>query len=106
METVREISKCLQFCKDVIEKPILRSEVKSLKPRQQILCALILTTAHAMAQTPAAPPGGRGPRPAAYPQRPPAEPAALERGKALYGVNCNFCHGSGARGGEGGPNLL
>ncbi len=59
-----------------------------------------------MAQTPAAPPGGRGPRPAAYPQRPPADPAALERGKALYGVNCNFCHGSDARGGEGGPNLL
>lgn len=24
----------------------------------------------------------------------------------MYGVNCNFCHGSDARGGEGGPNLL
>jgi cytochrome c oxidase cbb3-type subunit 3 len=32
--------------------------------------------------------------------------AAVERGKALYGVHCNFCHGSDARGGEGGPNLL
>jgi cytochrome c oxidase cbb3-type subunit 3 len=30
----------------------------------------------------------------------------IERGKALYGVNCQFCHGSDARGGEGGPNLL
>jgi mono/diheme cytochrome c family protein len=30
----------------------------------------------------------------------------VDRGKALYGVNCNFCHGSDARGGEGGPNLL
>ena len=30
----------------------------------------------------------------------------VERGKALYGVNCAFCHGSDARGGEGGPNLL
>jgi cytochrome c oxidase cbb3-type subunit 3 len=30
----------------------------------------------------------------------------VERGKALYGVHCNFCHGSDARGGEGGPNLL
>ncbi|MCU1236944.1 MAG: cytochrome c, class [Candidatus Solibacter sp.] len=30
----------------------------------------------------------------------------VERGKALYGVNCSFCHGSDARGGEGGPNLL
>lgn len=45
-------------------------------------------------------------RPPAYPTRPPADPAALARGKAIYGVNCNFCHGSDARGGEGGPNLL
>jgi mono/diheme cytochrome c family protein len=45
-------------------------------------------------------------RPAAYPTRPPADPAALARGRSLYGVNCNFCHGSDARGGEGGPNLL
>jgi len=64
----------------------------------------------ANAQTPAAPAGGRGgrgaARPAAYPDRPPADPAVVERGKALYGVNCNFCHGSDARGGEGGPNLL
>jgi cytochrome c oxidase cbb3-type subunit 3 len=73
--------------------------------------------AFAFAQPPAAPaPGGGrgrgagapvgGGRPAAYPDRPPADPAALERGKALYGVQCNFCHGSDARGGEGGPNLL
>src|ERR1039457_3421675 len=46
--------------------------------------------------------GGR----TAFPQRPAADPAAAERGKALYGVHCNFCHGSDARGGEGGPNLL
>ena len=45
-------------------------------------------------------------RPPAYPSRPEADPAVLERGKALYGVHCNFCHGSDARGGEGGPNLL
>jgi cytochrome c oxidase cbb3-type subunit III len=64
-----------------------------------------------VAQAPA--PGGRGGRgaapavrPAAYPDRPPADPAVLERGKAIYGVQCNFCHGSDARGGEGGPNLL
>ncbi len=30
----------------------------------------------------------------------------IARGKALYGVNCQFCHGGDARGGEGGPNLL
>ncbi len=45
-------------------------------------------------------------RPAAYPTRPQAPADILARGKALYGVNCNFCHGSDARGGEGGPNLL
>src|SRR5438309_7870860 len=44
--------------------------------------------------------------PAAYPQRAPAEPSMVERGKALYGVNCSFCQGSDARGGDGGPNLL
>jgi cytochrome c oxidase cbb3-type subunit 3 len=62
----------------------------------------------------AAAPGARGGRGGgrggggggAYPQRPPADPAMVEKGKALYGVNCNFCHGSDARGGEGGPNLL
>src|SRR2546428_779271 len=54
--------------------------------------------------------GGRGgtitsPR-NAYPDRPPGDPAAIERGKALYGVNCQFCHGAdtrGSGGGRGGP---
>jgi cytochrome c oxidase cbb3-type subunit 3 len=38
--------------------------------------------------------------------RPPGDPAAIARGKQIYSVNCGFCHGSTARGGEGGPNLL
>jgi mono/diheme cytochrome c family protein len=38
--------------------------------------------------------------------RPAGDPAAIARGKQVFGVNCGFCHGSGARGGEGGPNLL
>jgi len=43
----------------------------------------------------------------AYPQRAPGDPAAIERGKALYGANCLFCHGADAKGGDGGgPNLL
>src|SRR5881396_4209188 len=56
--------------------------------------------------------GGRGGRGAAitprtaYPDRPPGDPAAIERGKALYGVNCQFCHGADTRGGDGGPSLL
>jgi cytochrome c oxidase cbb3-type subunit III len=38
--------------------------------------------------------------------RPAGDPAAIARGKQVYSVNCAFCHGSTARGGEGGPNLL
>ena len=73
---------------------------------------LILVAATAHAQPP--PGGGRGGRGAAappqrrqdYPVRPPGDPAAIERGKGLYGVNCQFCHGADTRGGDGGPSLL
>ena len=41
-----------------------------------------------------------------FPTRPPADPAAVERGKTLYGVNCAFCHGADTRGGDSGPSLL
>ena len=59
-------------------------------------------------------PAGRGEGPGriggsgigAYPARPPAEPAALDRGRAVYGTNCTFCHGADTRGGDGGPSLL
>jgi len=51
-------------------------------------------------------PPARPQRPPAFPQHAQADPAVIARGRALYGVNCNFCHGSDARGGEGGPNLL
>ncbi len=37
---------------------------------------------------------------------PPIDPAVLERGRGLYSVACAFCHGSEARGGETGPNLI
>src|SRR5262245_8166616 len=69
-------------------------------------------------QAPLSPPpagqagGGRGRGAAvtsprnAYPERPPENPEAVERGKALYGVNCQFCHGADIRGGDGGPSLL
>ncbi|HKV47347.1 MAG TPA: cytochrome c, partial [Candidatus Acidoferrales bacterium] len=35
-----------------------------------------------------------------------APPEKIAAGKTLYEVNCSFCHGADARGGEGGPNLL
>lgn len=38
---------------------------------------------------------------------PPGDPVQIARGKALYGVDCNGCHGADLRGGDlGGPNLL
>src|SRR5579871_3622050 len=63
------------------------------------------------AQTPTTPPGrggqggGGGGFANAFPQHK-ADPAAAERGKALYGANCTFCHGVDARGGSGGPSLI
>ena len=40
-------------------------------------------------------------------QRPPGDPAQIERGKASYGISCRGCHGADLRGGDmGGPNLL
>ena len=52
---------------------------------------------------------GRGRGPGTFPaqQRPPADPAIIERGRALYSVNCTACHGVDLRGGQlNGPNLL
>ncbi len=66
------------------------------------------------APAPQAPTTGepRGPRPqeqARFPsqQRPPADPAVVERGRGVYVGLCGACHGVDARGGQlGGPNLL
>ena len=58
---------------------------------------------------PAQPPGSppvRVARPPAYPVRTPADPAVVARGRQIFSANCSFCHGSDARGGEGGPNLV
>jgi cytochrome c oxidase cbb3-type subunit 3 len=66
----------------------------------------------------APPPPPQAPVPATQPQRgrgdtfpsqqrPPGDPDVIARGKALYGVNCTFCHGPDLRGGQlNGPNLL
>lgn len=45
-------------------------------------------------------------RSSAYPKRPPVPAAELAHGKQLFEANCSFCHGSDARGGETGPNLV
>jgi cytochrome c oxidase cbb3-type subunit III len=76
------------------------------------LFACLVVTGRLQAQQPP-PPGGRGGRGNvissprnAYPDRAPGDPAAVERGKALYSVNCAFCHGADTRGGDTGPSLL
>jgi cytochrome c oxidase cbb3-type subunit 3 len=55
--------------------------------------------------------GGQGQRPsqARFPahQRPPADPAVVARGKAVFAGSCGACHGADGRGGQlGGANLL
>jgi mono/diheme cytochrome c family protein len=79
-----------------------------------VAAALAVGMAIVHAQPPQQPPtGGRGGRGGtitsprnAYPERPPDDPEAVARGKALYGVNCQFCHGPDIRGGDSGPSLL
>jgi cytochrome c oxidase cbb3-type subunit III len=67
-----------------------------------VLAALTIVSGHLLAQ-------GRGGNPGVFPaqQRPPADPALIERGKGLYVTTCSACHGADLRGGGmGGPNLL
>jgi cytochrome c oxidase cbb3-type subunit III len=82
--------------------------------RTHALCALLIAFAASVASSAQQPPGrGAGPGPGRiggavgnYPARPPADPAALERGRGVYGTYCTFCHGADTRGGDGGPSLL
>lgn len=66
----------------------------------------VFATRCAAAETPVAPPMQRSQATPSNPLRSPADPTAVARGKKLFGANCAFCHGSNARGGEIGPNLL
>jgi cytochrome c oxidase cbb3-type subunit 3 len=61
------------------------------------------------AGAPQGPGGGRGRAGQGFPaqQRKLADPAVIERGNTLYGINCRLCHGADLRGGDmGGVNLL
>jgi cytochrome c oxidase cbb3-type subunit 3 len=48
---------------------------------------------------------GRGRETFPAQQRPPGDPAVVERGKTLFSIHCSGCHGPDLRGDEG-PNLL
>jgi mono/diheme cytochrome c family protein len=68
-----------------------------------IAILVIAAAIHTAAQSPDSAPQGAG----AFPARPPADKAAIGRGKVSYKTNCAYCHGEDARGGEnGGTNLL
>ena len=75
-----------------------------------IACATSPAAAQAPAQTPPRPglaaQGERGGRAPDYPERPPAPPEQVAHGQQIFRSNCSFCHGSDARGGEKGPNLV
>src|SRR2546430_360487 len=75
-----------------------------------IACAAAMSAAQSPAQVPVratpATPAGRGERAPDYPVRPPAPPEQVARGQQLFKSNCSFCHGSDARGGATGPNLV
>ncbi len=77
-----------------------------------LLSLLGLGTIALIAQQPQTPAPDKPPAPTeapfgnAYPTRPPADPAAVQQGRQIFSANCSFCHGSDARGGEGGPNLI
>ena len=75
--------------------------------------AAVLTSAMysgVVAQGPPAgggPGGGRGGQTFPNRQRQLADPAVIQRGNTLYGINCRLCHGADLRGGDlGGVNLL
>jgi cytochrome c oxidase cbb3-type subunit III len=66
---------------------------------------LLMVQLPAQAQKPPAPAQATQPR-TSYPVRVPGDPAKIEHGKQTFSANCSFCHGSDARGGETGPNLV
>jgi cytochrome c oxidase cbb3-type subunit 3 len=75
-----------------------------MRPTIRLAAAACVLALSILAGTAHAQPRG----PATFPaqQRPPGDPALIERGRVLYETSCRFCHGADLRGGDGGPNLL
>jgi cytochrome c oxidase cbb3-type subunit 3 len=72
-----------------------------------IVIATFLWTAESRAQArPRPTQAARPERAPDYPVRAPAPAAQVAHGQQLFRSNCSFCHGSDARGGETGPNLV
>ena len=90
---------------------LIQAPLAAKAPAQTNATTASQTAGQASPQTPQSPQVRGGvanappQRPVAYPDRPRASQEVLDRGKAVYGVSCAFCHGSDAGGGEVGPNL-
>jgi cytochrome c oxidase cbb3-type subunit 3 len=81
-----------------------------MRPTLAIAASLLSSGAALVAaQAPAPQPPPPQQRPGDFPahQRALADPAVIERGSTLYGIQCRLCHGPDLRGGDmGGVNLL
>src|SRR5215510_12859357 len=103
-----------QFCNRFLPEVCMRQHV--ILGAAGVLLSSIFLSAQGgppAGQPPAGQPpgGGRGGGRAgqSFPaqQRKLADPAVIERGSTLYGINCRLCHGADLRGGDmGGVNLL
>lgn len=68
-----------------------------------VVAGITMQLVHMAAQTPA----NRALATFPAQQRPPGDPVLIARGKTLYSISCQGCHGADLRGGDlGGPNLL
>jgi cytochrome c oxidase cbb3-type subunit III len=91
----------------------IRSKIAAASAALMLTAGIRLAAQNPPAQPPpgqGAPAGrGGGRQGQGFPsgQRKAADPAVVERGKTLYGVNCRLCHGGDLRGGDmGGVNLM
>ncbi|MEO7273241.1 MAG: cytochrome c [Vicinamibacterales bacterium] len=80
----------------------------SPKPLIALSFAILLAASPGFAQGRAGQPAPPiGPRPfVGPPDRPPVDPAAADRGRALYASECVTCHGPSARGTDNAPSLI
>ena len=76
-----------------------------IKPSGFVLILLSATTSFALAYQATPPPARRGGAGAGGEYKV-YDQATLDAGKRIFSANCAFCHGSSAKGGESGPDLL
>ncbi len=71
-----------------------------------VLILIAALAVPAFAQEPQFGPGGSPPKPNFFGLAPPPNPQAVARGQQQFVASCGFCHGSGGKGGNNGPDLV